>query len=150
MSTFSLSRSTYVDADPARVHALVDDFRQWQQWSPWEGLDPELEREYDGPARGVGSRYAWRGNSKAGEGSMEITESDPSKVVIDLRFLKPFKATNVSRLDLEPDNGGTRVTWSMTGERNPVMGLLGTLFFDKMIAKDFDKGLAQLKVTAES
>ena len=121
VTAFSLSRSTRIDADPARVHDLVDDFRQWVQWSPWEGLDPDLNREYDGPARGVGSRYAWRGNSKAGEGSMEIIESDPTKVLVDLQFIKPFKATNLTRFDLAPDNGGTDVTWTMTGERKPLL-----------------------------
>ena len=150
MSTFSLSRSTHIDADPGRVHALVDDFRQWRLWSPWEAADPAMEREYDGPQRGVGARYAWRGNSKAGEGSMEITDSDPSTVVVDLRFLKPFKAVNVSRFDLAPHDGGTHATWTMTGERNPVMAVLGRLFFDKLIARDFDRGLARLKDAAEA
>lgn len=150
MTAFSLSRSARIEADPARVHDLVDDFHQWVHWSPWEGLDPEMEREYDGPARGVGSRYSWRGNSKAGEGSMEITASDPTQVELDLQFLKPFKATNVTRFDLVPDHGGTEVSWTMTGDRNPVMAVLGRLFFDKAIAKDFDRGLARLKSLAES
>lgn len=147
---FSLTRHTYVDADPARVHDLIDDFRHWQAWSPWEGTDPELHREYDGPQRGVGSRYEWRGNSKAGEGSMEITDSDPSRVVIDLRFVKPFKAENVSRFDIAPTGGGADVTWTMTGRRNVVMAVFGPLFFDRMIGRDFERGLARLKSAAEA
>ncbi|WP_206678316.1 SRPBCC family protein, partial [Salmonella enterica] len=78
-----------VAAAPERVHALIDDFREWQQWSPWEGLDPDLDRTYSGPSRGVGSHYAWRGNKKAGQGRMEITESTPSRVAVDLHFLEP-------------------------------------------------------------
>ncbi|MEI2712532.1 MAG: SRPBCC family protein [Nocardioides sp.] len=150
MAEFSLARSTTIAADPARVHDLIDDFREWPDWSPWEGMDPELKRTYSGPTRGVGSHYAWQGNNKAGEGSMEITESDQSKVVIDLRFVKPFKAENISRFDLAQSGDATQVTWTMTGQRNFLMGLLGPVFFDKMIAKDFEKGLAQLKVAAES
>lgn len=147
---FSLSRFTHVDADPARVHDLVDDLRQWQQWSPWEGLDPDVQREYDGPRRGVGSRYAWRGNSKAGQGSMEITQSCPSRVTIDLRFLKPFSAQNLARFDLAPARGGADVTWTMTGQRNRLMAVLGRLFFDKQVGKDFERGLAALRRVAES
>lgn len=150
MATFTLSRSTRIDADPARVHALIDDFKQWRQWSPWEEVDPNLERSYSGPERGVGSRYEWSGNNKAGQGTMEIVESDPSKVVVDLRFLKPFKARNDTRFDLAQTGTGTDVTWTMTGDRNPVMQLIGKLFFDKQIGKDFDKGLARLKTAAES
>ena len=150
MAGFELSRSTHVAATPERVHALLDDFHQWRQWSPWEDVDPDLQRTYSGPERGVGSRYEWKGNSKAGEGSMQIVESDPSRVVVDLRFLKPFKATNVTRFTLAPAAGGTEVTWTMTGRRGTVMSLMGKAFFDRAIGKDFDKGLARLKTAAEA
>jgi hypothetical protein len=150
MAEFSLSRSIGVGAPPERVHPLLDDFREWRRWSPWEDVDPELQRTYSGADAGVGARYEWKGNKKAGEGSMEITESTPSRVVTDLRFLKPFKAQNITRFDLVRSGGGTDVTWTMTGRRGAVMSLMGRLFFDRAIAKDFDKGLARLKALAES
>jgi hypothetical protein len=150
MADFSLSRSIGVGAPPERVHPLLDDFREWRRWSPWEDVDPELQRTYSGADAGVGARYEWKGNKKAGEGSMEITESTPSQVVTDLRFLKPFKAQNVTTFDLVPTDGGTDVTWTMTGRRGAVMSLMGRLFFDRAIVKDFDKGLARLKALAES
>jgi len=153
MAEFSLSRSTRIQAEPARVHALLDDFREWKRWSPWEGLDPALQREFTGPDHGVGSTYHWSGNKKAGEGEMRITDSTPSSVVVDLRFLKPFKATNVTGFTLTPAPGAagnaTDVTWTMTGTRNPVMSLMGRLFFDKAIGADFERGLASLKQEAE-
>ncbi len=149
MARFEMSRSTTIAAAPERVHALVDDFREWQQWSPWEGLDPDLKRTYTGPERGVGAHYEWDGNKKAGRGTMEIIESTPSAVAVDLRFLKPFEATNITRFDLAPTGEGTAVTWTMTGERGALMGVMGKLYFDKVIGKDFDRGLAQLKATAE-
>ena len=80
---------------------------------------------------------------------MEITGSTPQAVVVDLRFLKPFEATNVTRFDLAPVGAGTQVTWTMTGERNLLFTVMGRLFFDKAIGKDFDQGLAQLKAAAE-
>ncbi|PVG81410.1 transcriptional regulator [Nocardioides gansuensis] len=154
MPSFSTARSTTIAADPAVVHALIEDFRAWRKWSPWEDLDPDLKRTYSGPERGVGSRYEWSGNKKAGQGSMEIVESDPpgsgpGRVVIDLEFLKPFKARNTTRYDLKPTGAGTDVTWTMSGERNVLMAVAGALFFDKAIGKDFEKGLARLKAAAE-
>ena len=149
MADFSLSRSIRVQAPPARVHALLDDFHQWQRWSPWEGLDPDLQREFSGAPSGAGSVYHWSGNKKAGEGEMRMTESTLSRVAVDLDFLKPFKASNVTTFDLVPTGDGTDVTWTMTGTRSAVMGLMGKLFFDKAIAGDFDKGLAALKREAE-
>ena len=149
MADFTLSRSTRVHAEPARVHALVDDFREWQKWSPWEGLDPAMHREYTGPDHGVGSMYHWSGNKKAGEGEMRITGSTPTSLVADLEFLKPFKASNVMSFALAPDGDATDVTWTITGRRNAVMNLMGKLFFDKAIAGDFERGLASLKREAE-
>ena len=149
MADFSLSRSTTIQAPPDRIHALVDDFREWQKWSPWEGVDPDLDREYTGPDHGVGSTYHWSGNKKAGEGEMRITASTPTSVVADLAFLKPFKATNVMSFALAPDGDATDVTWTITGRRNAIMSLMGKLFFDKSIGKDFERGLAALKRESE-
>lgn len=150
MSAFSLSRETVVDAAPAAVHAHLDDFHRWQAWSPWEEMDPSLERTYSGADSGVGARYAWKGNKKVGSGSMEITGSTASRVAIDLEFVEPFKASNKTTFDLRPEGAGTRVVWTMTGDRNLLMSLLGKLFFDRAIAKDFDRGLAKLKAIAEA
>ncbi len=149
MSSFQLSRATHIDAPPERVRPLLVNFREWQKWSPWEDVDPNLNRTYSGPDEGVGAHYHWSGNKQAGEGSMEIVKSEPQLVEVDLRFLKPFKATNVIRFELTPANGGTDFNWVMTGQRNPLMSLMGKLFFDKSIGKDFEKGLASLKSAAE-
>jgi len=144
---FSQTHETTIAAPAATVHALIDDFRAWVRWSPWEGLDPDLRRTYDGA--GVGSTYAWAGNKQAGEGRMTLTSLTPEQVVVDLEFLKPFKATNVVTFDLTPTGDATRVAWTMSGRRNLLFAVLGRLFFDKAIAKDFERGLASLKAAAE-
>ena len=151
MSDFAMSRSTTIDAPADRIHSHLDDFHEWQQWSPWEGLDPDLQRTYAGPDRGVGAHYAWSGNKKAGTGTMEITGSTPSRIEIALEFLVPFKASNVTIFELTPVGAGaTQVTWHMTGRRGLLMTIAGKLFFDRAIATDFDRGLAQLKSVSEA
>jgi hypothetical protein len=149
---FEVTRSTSIQADPARVHDLVDDFHEWTAWSPWEDLDPNLSRTYTGPSSGVGAHYAWRGNRKAGEGSMEITGSAPDRVEIELAFMKPMRNTQQVEFTLTPAGGGTDVTWRMAGAHE---GLMMNLFskvmsMDKLIGKDFEKGLARLKAVAEA
>ena len=148
---FLVERSTVIDASPDVVQPLLDDFRKWQAWSPWEDIDPNLKRTYSGPDSGVGASYAWEGNRKAGSGQMVITESVPgSKVVLDLTFLKPFKAENVTTFILEPNGAGTTVRWQMTDKNNLFFRIVGVVFpMDKMVGKDFEKGLAQLKAAAE-
>jgi hypothetical protein len=150
-NTFLVERSTVVDASPEAVHALIDNFHRWESWSPYEGIDPDLDKTFTGPESGVGASYAWSGNRKAGAGSMTITESVPGeKVVLDLNFTKPFAAQNVTTFSIEPRGGHTVVRWQMTGKQNVFFKLFGFLFsMDKLVGKDFDKGLASLKARAE-
>lgn len=150
MAEYTVVRSALVPADASTVHAFLDDFHQWRLWSPWEDLDPDLQRTYTGPDRGVGARYAWKGNRKAGEGSMEITASEPDHVDVRLTFLKPFAATNDVRFTLTPVDAGTTVEWRMHGEQRGLWGLVGRLMnMDKVVGRDFEKGLARLQAAVQ-
>jgi polyketide cyclase/dehydrase/lipid transport protein len=151
MSTYEVVRSTTIATEPARVHALVDDLREWTAWSPWEDLDPDLRRTYSGPGSGVGARYAWQGNRKAGQGTMEITGSAPERIDVDLVFMKPFDSASKVTFDLVPVAGGTEVTWTMRGEQKGLWGVVGKVVsMDRLVGKDFEKGLARLKGVLET
>jgi hypothetical protein len=134
------------------VLGLINDFHEWTAWSPWEDLDPALQRTYSGPSSGVGAHYAWQGNRKAGEGSMEITGSGADRIEIELAFLKPMRNTQQVEFVVTPTGAGSDVTWRMSGQHE---GLMMNLFskvvsMDKLIGKDFDKGLTRLKAVAEA
>ena len=150
--TFRITRSTIVDAPPTAVLPYLVNFHQWVHWSPWEGVDPDMTRDYSGAESGVGAKYAWSGNKKAGRGAMEITRVDePREVEVHLAFEKPMKATNTVTFELAPEGQATRVSWTMVGAQtlfSRVAGFFG--IFDKMLGKDFEKGLAQLKAVSES
>ena len=151
MAEFTVVRETHIDADPARVHALINDFHHWTEWSPWEGVDPAMDREYSGADRGVGAHYAWHGNRKAGQGSMQIVGSNPQQIDVKLVFLKPWQATNDVVFGLTPNNAGTDVAWTMTGAHSGLSGLVARIVsMDRLVGKDFEKGLAALKTAAES
>ena len=150
MGDFEVVRSTTIAADPARVHALIDDFHQWRRWSPWEDVDPDLRREYSGPESGPGARYAWEGNRKAGKGEMEILASQPERVDVRLTFEKPWKATNNVAFELSSAGETTGVTWRMTGRTTGVAGLFSRFVsMDKLVGGDFERGLARMKAAAE-
>lgn len=150
--TFTVQRSTSVDAPPDRIYRHIIDLTKWAEWSPWEQMDPTMEKTYSGAESGVGSRYAWSGNRKVGQGSMEITDAkEHLEIEIALEFLKPFKASNTTAFTLEPAGGGTTVTWSMTGEKTLLIRLMGIFrSMDAMIGPDFERGLAQLKQVSEA
>jgi uncharacterized protein YndB with AHSA1/START domain len=148
---FEVVRSTTIAASPERVHGLIDDFHAWRQWSPWEELDPNLERDYSGAESGVGAKYAWEGNRKAGKGNMEIVSSTPERIEVRLVFEKPWKATNQVVYELTPSGEeATDVTWRMRGRTTGFAALFGRLFtMDRLVGKDFEKGLARMKAAAE-
>ncbi|WP_159841682.1 SRPBCC family protein [Nocardia sp. CY41] len=149
MAEFEVVRSAVITADPARVHGLINDFHKWVEWSPWEDLDPQLQRSYSGADSGVGARYAWSGNRKAGAGSMEIIGSADREIGVRLEFLKPMKATNMVTFLLSPVETGTEVTWRMTGQQTGLMGVIGRFIpMDKFVGRDFEKGLARLQEAA--
>lgn len=150
MGSYLVERSTLVHAPVARVHDRIANFHQWVTWSPWEDLDPELDRVYSGPDAGVGARYAWSGNRKAGRGSMEITGDSAEVVELRLEFLKPFRSTSDVAFVLTPGASGTEVTWRMQGEQTGLMGVLGKVVpMDRLIGKDLERGLARLKAVCE-
>lgn len=149
--SFRVERSITIKAPPAKVQALIEDFNQWQAWSPWEHIDPSIKREITGAPRGVGAVYAWRGDGKAGQGRMEVVESKPGTLVkIKLDFIKPFPSNNTTEFTLVPQGDSTQVNWAMHGAA-PYMARLMTTFMsmDSMVGKDFDKGLADMKKAAE-
>ncbi|TCR68767.1 SRPBCC family protein [Bosea sp. BK604] len=149
--TFSLQRSLAMNAPPERVFPLINDFKNWARWSPWEKLDPNLRRNYDGAPAGVGSVYAWEGDKKVGQGRMEIVEAVPaSKVALKLDFIKPFEAHNLVTFALEPAGSATNVTWTMAGP-TPFIGKIFHVFvnMDRMVGGEFEKGLADMKAAAE-
>jgi uncharacterized protein YndB with AHSA1/START domain len=151
-SEFEVKRETTIPASRAAVYALLVDFHRWRRWSPWEDIDPTLTRTYSGPDAGVGAVYEWVGNRKAGAGRMEITDAvESSKVQIALQFLKPFKSKSTTTFELVERDGDTNVTWRMVGSKTFMTRFMGVFMsMDKMVGKDFEKGLTQLKDAATS
>jgi Polyketide cyclase / dehydrase and lipid transport len=148
--TFRIERTAVINAPPETIHEYLADFRKWGGWSPWEALDPDMVRTYKGPGEGVGAGYAWEGR-KAGSGNMLITQSDPQTgISLDLNFTKPFKANNQTDITLTKEGDNTRVNWAMYGPHPYLHRLMSVVFsMDKMVGKDFEKGLAKLKSLSE-
>jgi uncharacterized protein YndB with AHSA1/START domain len=149
--SFRVERSITVASPPDKVFALVNNFHQWELWSPWEKVDPNIQRSYSGATEGQGAIYAWQGNKDIGSGRMEITESSaPSRLEIKIDFMTPFEAHNTVSFTLVPQGQGTVVTQAMYGP-SPFISKLMSLFFsmDKMVGSKYEEGLATLKALAE-
>jgi uncharacterized protein YndB with AHSA1/START domain len=146
-----IARETRIQAPPERIFPLIADFHDWRQWSPYEALDPAMQRRYVGAESGRGAIYEWSGSGKAGAGRMEITEAAaPSEIRIALDFTRPMQTRNIARFTLVPDGDATRVAWTMDGPAPLVARVMGLFVdMDKLIGGDFETGLANLKLAAE-
>jgi len=148
--SFRVQRSTRIDATPETVFALINNLHQFNRWNSYERKDPAIKGRYSGPASGVGATHAWE-SAKVGTGSMEISSSSPpSKVEMKLEFIKPFKATHQVEFAVAPTATATEVSWTMSGAMPFVSKVISVFVsMDKMIGKDFEDGLANLKTIAE-
>ncbi len=150
--TFAVQRATRIKAPPEKIFPLINDFHRWGSWSPWEKMDPDMKRTYSGAATGKRAAYAWQGNSKVGEGRMEIVDASAASMIqIKLDFVKPLEGHNTAEFVLEPKGDSTNVTWTMVGPSPYLAKVMGVFVnMDKMIGKDFEEGLAKLKSAAEA
>jgi hypothetical protein len=149
--TFSVQRTVAIQAPPDKILPLNEDFHFWASWSPWENVDPNMKKTYTGVAAGTGAVYEWEGNMAVGKGRMEITEVIPnSAVTIKLDFEKPMEGHNIAKFSLAATGDNTNVTWAMSGPANFMSKMMQVFMsMDKMMGKQFETGLANLKAVAE-
>jgi hypothetical protein len=150
-SDFRVSRSMTMAAPQAAVFEQVNEFHNWEDWSPWIKLDPNAKGTYEGPTSGPGSKFHWDGNSDVGAGSMTILDSKSHEHVhIKLDFIRPFEGTNDVNFTFEPEGDGTNVTWTMEGKNNFIAKAIGLVIdCDKMVGDYFEQGLASMKAIVE-
>ena len=145
-----VERSTIVIARPDKVFPLINDFRNWSGWSPYEKRDPAMKKVFSGAPNGKGAVYEWDGNKELGKGRMEMIDAQPSRIAIKLDFVRPFEGHNVATFTLESEPAGAKVTWAMDGPASFMMKVMCIFInMDNMIGRDFAAGLANLKAIAE-
>ncbi len=146
-----VSRSVVINADQDDVFTLVNDYRQFNRWSPWAERDPDAEYEFSGPDAGVGARMSWSSEDpNVGSGTQEIIEVDPGSRVRTRLTFEGFESASYSTFRLKPVDAGTRVTWEFEANLDSLVGRYMGLMMDKWVGADYEQGLAQLKEVAET
>jgi hypothetical protein len=146
---FELSRSIDIDAAPNAVFPHINNLKAMNQWNPWATYNPKSVIAYEGPDEGPGAVYTWAG-SKMGEGRFKITDSNLNSVKADLTMIKPMRADNKVTFSIAAKASQTQVTWHMEGTNSFMHKLMQTVMsMDKMVGKEFEKGLAGLKAAVE-
>lgn len=148
---YDVSRSIEISKPKAEVFEYLKYLKNQQKWSPWDKKEPDMEKSFTGTDGEVGAISYWKGK-KVGEGEQEITKIvEGERMEGELRFIKPFKSTSDCYLIAEEISPkGTKVTWGFKG-RNVFPMTIMALFMnmDKMVGKDFEEGLSDLKVVLE-
>ena len=148
---YRIDRSVKVSAEPAKIFAVLRDFRQFEHWSPWEKLDPKMQKTFEGETGAAGSYYHWAGNKEVGEGTMTILDTQNNEGVdLRLEFFRPFASQATVRWSIAPaGDGGQVVTWTMKGKHANLMAKAFAPMMTSMLTKNFDEGLAKLKAYCE-
>ena len=150
-NTFRVERSATIAASPSALFEQVNDLHKFEQWNPWQKVDPNIKNTYSGPPSGVGAACSWSGNSDVGEGTSTIIETKPGELVrMKMEFRKPMEGLSTTDFTFKPVGDKTLVTWSMYGPQ-PFIGKAMSLVIDcdKMCGDQFEKGLANLAALVE-
>lgn len=151
--TFDVSRSIIIDKPIDEVFAYVKSVKNQNNWSPWKLKDPQMTQEYFGEDGTVGFRAYWKGNKEVGEGSQTITAiTEKERIETRLVFLQPFKSESDGYYIFESNSpNATKLVWGFKG-RNKFPATMYMLFFnmDKVVGKDFNEGLENLKKLLEA
>jgi hypothetical protein len=145
---YEIKVSILIEATPAKVHEVLNDLGRLEDWSPFSAMDKTVTSTVSEKSFGPGATYDYVGK-RIGKGRMEIISSGPDCIRATMTFMN--KKTEIANTEyrLEPEFEGTRVTWVMSGARDLMGHLIGTLVFDKMMTKNFTDGLKVLKAIIE-
>jgi hypothetical protein len=145
-----VARSVVIGAPEYIVFPYLNDLRRFGGWSPWASRDPQLTVSYSGPDQGKGAKVEWSSTkASVGNGSMEVTESNPSRH-IDLAVV--FNGLDgTSYYDIAPSGSGSKVTWGFGYDSgaSPLKRWKG-LMLDRYLGAEFRDGLQKLKDKVES
>jgi len=150
--SFQVERSIEIEAPADKIFKYLNLWEYYEKWSPWQELDPDMKIEITGTDGAEGSVYSWEGTEKVGKGKMTKTKVEANQLVeYNLHFMTPFESHNEGYMSMQPSGNGYKVSWGMKGKSPFPFNIMGLFYnMDKLIGKDFEKGLNKLKSTVEA
>jgi len=150
---YAVERSITLNMPKQVVYDYVKYLKNQNTFSVWAKIDPTMKVEYRGTDGTVGFVSAWDSPVKqAGKGEQEITKMEEGKRIdYEIRFLEPMKSTDYAYIVFDSVNDSTtNVAWGFFGKmKYPMNTMLLFMDMDKMLGKDLDGGLHNLKAILE-
>ncbi len=150
--SFHVSAETVIEEPSSEVFNFVKQLKNQEKYSVWVMADPNVKLDYKGIDGTVGFISSWSSENKnVGAGAQEIKAiKEGERYDVELRFEKPFKATNQAyTITTALDGKRTKVTTVFSGS-NPYPMNLMSLMIRKMLLKDMNKNMENLKSVLES
>jgi hypothetical protein len=148
---FSLERNIVINKSRQDVFNYAKLLKNQEKYSVWVMKDPNIKLVYGGIDGTVGASSAWESNEKnVGIGAQEIIKmKEGESFETEIRFKKPFEATNYALTTVsDAGNGQTKISTIFSGKSKFPMNVMN-LFMDKLVGKDMQKNLENMKANLE-
>jgi effector-binding domain-containing protein len=152
-STVHVERSMEMKCAPEAVFPLVNNLKNWDQWSPWHHKDSLMKKTYGDIFEGQGAYYSWQSeHSQVGNGKLEFVEVVPNQIIKSKMYFMEGEDAALGDFKFEKTESGCKVVWSMDADMSKpfAIGKYFGLMMDAMVGKDFEQGLNELKRIGES
>ena len=146
-----IEKSVEVRRNSGDVFDYLRFTKNQDNFSVWNMADPSMKKEYSGNDGSVGFVYKWDSTNKnVGAGEQETTSvKDGKRIDFAIRFFRPMQNTGTSSYIISDlGNGRTKVEWVFDSPSKFPMSLFSPIF-KKMLGKDLEKGLVNLKALLE-
>ena len=147
---YNISRDITINAPKQKVFDYVKLLKNQDNFNKWVMVDPDMKRTFTGTDGTAGFIYGWNGNKKAGEGEQEIKSITEGKSIeTEIRFVRPFAGIAFANMMTDSiSENQTKVTWSNASKMAYPMNIMLSMI-EKMLAKDMDSSLVNLKTILE-
>jgi hypothetical protein len=150
---YAVEREVVINKPNQEVFDYIKPLKNQDNFSVWAMRDPAMKKEYRGTDGTVGFVSAWDSQKDdVGKGEQEILSiKEGERIDYELRFIKPFEAKDKAYMVTQAvSENQTKVKWGFNGRMKFPMNLM-LLFMDmdKMLGKDLDAGLQNLKIILE-
>ncbi len=147
---YKVEREILIDAPADLVFSLVNNHKERDAWSPWEAMDSNMTKTYEGPESGAGAIYKWTGNDSVGTGWMEILESEPNiRIKSKLVFTEPWQSESTINWRFIQVDNSIKAVWTINGQLPGYLFWMDQSDMEEQMAPDFERGLENLKRVAE-
>ncbi|MDP4290679.1 MAG: GyrI-like domain-containing protein [Bacteroidota bacterium] len=146
-----IERTATIKAAPEIVFGQINVLKNWEQWSPWYKIDPKMKLTYNDIPSGKGASYSWQSKDKnVGNGTLTITRIVPYDTIdLEMNFMEQGAVLGGYYFKKKADST-VQLAWWMEADmgNNPIGRWMG-LFMNRLVGKDFEKGLDAIKTISE-